>query len=41
MGNGLDGTGREHIVGGKEWHKFTNRGKITVHLAIKRYLAGD
>ena len=41
MGNGVDGPGREHIAGGKEWHKFTNRGKIAVDLAIRRYLAGD
>ena len=41
MGNGVEGPGREHIVGGKERRKFTNRGKIAVDLAIIRYLAGD
>ena len=41
MGNGVEGLGREHIAGGKEWRKFTNRGKIAIDLAIKRYLAGD
>ena len=41
MGNGVEGLGREHIVGGKEWCKFTNRGKIAVDLAILRYSAGD
>ena len=24
LGNGVEGPGREHIAGGKEWHKFTN-----------------
>ena len=41
MGNGFDGLGREHIVGGKEWCKFTNRGKIAADIAIRRYLVGD
>ena len=41
MGNGVRGPGREHIVGGKEWHKFTNIGKIVVDLAIRRYLVDD
>ena len=41
MGNGFEGPGREHIVGGKKWHKFANIGKIAIDLAIKRYLAGD
>ena len=41
MGNGVEGSGREHIAGGKEWRKFTNIGKIAVKLAIRRYLVGD
>ena len=41
LGNGVGGLGREHIARGKEWHKFTNRGKIPVDLAIRRYSAGD
>ena len=41
LGNGVEGPGREHFEGGKEWHEFTNRGKITIDLAIRRYLAGD
>ena len=40
LGNGVKFSGREHIAGGKQWHKFTNRGKIVIDLAIKRYLAG-
>ena len=41
IGNGVEGSGREHFAGGKEWCEFKNRGKIAVDLAIRRYLAGD
>ena len=41
MGNVVRGQGREHIAGGKQWCKFTNRGEIAVDLAIRRFLAGD
>ena len=41
LGNGIEGLGREHIAGGKEWHKFTNRGKIAADLVIRIYLLGD
>ena len=41
LGNGVEGPGREHIAGDKEWREITYRGKIATNLAIMRYLAGD
>ena len=41
LGNGFDNPGMEHVAGGKELWKFTDRGKVATHLSIRRYLAGD
>ena len=41
LGNGVDSPCMEHVAGGKESWKFTDRGKVDTHISIKRYLAGD
>ena len=34
LSNGVDSPGMEHVAGGKEVHKFTNRGKVASHISI-------
>ena len=41
LGNGDNGPGMEHVTGGKELQKFTDRGKVSAHISIRRYLACD